>query len=174
MTKKEAVEILRHADTDSEVDADDYLKAFDMAVSALESESNREDFWKELDKLKERYEKNFRNIHKADVVSAMAYMRMFYPDFLKREEHPIYPGHNKDDKVVVISTRENDGSSTAEEDELLKRIKEGKGLPPIGKQKTRNPALDVKPNKLPTPYSPRHTIRDLWKSKRGSSPKEKE
>lgn len=39
MTKKEAVEILRHADTDSEVDADDYLKAFDMAVSALEREA---------------------------------------------------------------------------------------------------------------------------------------
>lgn len=133
MTKKEAVEILRHADTDSEVDADDYLKAFDMAVSALESESNREDFWKELDKLKERYEKNFRNIHKADVVSAMAYMKMFYPDFLKQEEHPIYPGHNKDDKVVEIST-------------------------------TRNPALDVKPSKLPMAYSPRTTIRDLFKS----------
>lgn len=102
MTKKEAVEILRHADTDSEVDADDYLKAFDMAVSALESESNREDFLKELDKLKERYEKNFRNIHKAEVVSVMRYMEIFHHDLLKREEHPIYPGHNKDDKVVVI------------------------------------------------------------------------
>ena len=44
MTKKEAVEILRHADTDSEVDADDYLKAFDMAVSALEYEANLEDY----------------------------------------------------------------------------------------------------------------------------------
>lgn len=102
MTKREAVEILRHADTDSEVDADDYLKAFDMAVSALESESNREDFWKELDKLKERYEKNFRNIHKAEVVSVMRYMEIFHPELLKREEHPIYPGHNKDDKVVVM------------------------------------------------------------------------
>lgn len=121
MTKKEAVEILRHADTDSEVDADDYLKAFDMAVSALESESNREDFWKELDKLKERYEKNFRNIHKADVVSVMRYMEIFHPDLLKREEHPIYPGHNQDDKVVVISTRQNDGSSTEGRD------KHGKG-----------------------------------------------
>lgn len=36
MTKREAVEILRHADTDSEVDADDYLKAFDMAVNCLD------------------------------------------------------------------------------------------------------------------------------------------
>ena len=39
MTKREAVEILRHADTDSEVDPDNYLKAFDMAVSALEREA---------------------------------------------------------------------------------------------------------------------------------------
>ena len=137
MTKKEAVEILRHADTDSEVDADDYLKAFDMAVSALESESNRDDL--------------------TEVV--MRYIETFHPDFLKREEHPIYPGHNKDDKVVEISTRQN-----VAEDELLKRIKEGEGLPPIGKQKTRNPALDVKPSELPTAYSPRHTIRDLFKS----------
>ena len=44
MTKREAVEILRHADTDSEVDADDYLKAFDMAVSALEYEADYEDY----------------------------------------------------------------------------------------------------------------------------------
>ena len=44
MTKREAVEILRHADTDSEVDADDYLKAFDMAVSALEYEADFEDY----------------------------------------------------------------------------------------------------------------------------------
>ena len=80
MTKREAVEILRHADTDSEVDADDYLKAFDMAVSALESESNRDDL--------------------TEVV--MRYIETFHPDFLKREEHPIYPGHNKDDKVVVM------------------------------------------------------------------------
>lgn len=147
MTKKEAVEILRHADTDSEVDADDYLKAFDMAVSALESESNRDDL--------------------TEVV--MRYIETFHPDFLKREEHPIYPGHNKDDKVVVISTRQNVAAVQKEEmnmaeDELLKRIKEGKGLPSIGKQKTRNPALDVKPSELPTAYSPRHTIRDLFKS----------
>lgn len=111
MTKREAVEILRHADTDSEVDADDYLKAFDMAVSALESESNRDDL--------------------TEVV--MRYIETFHPDFLKREEHPIYPGHNKDDKVVEIST-------------------------------TRNPALDVKTSELPTAYSPRHTIKDLFKS----------
>ena len=51
------------------------------------------------------------------------------------------------------------------EDELLKRIKKGKGLPPIRKEtKQRNPALDVKPRELPTAYSPRHTIRDLFKS----------
>ena len=107
MTKREAIDILKHADKDSEVDPDDYLKAFDMAVSALEMESNREDFLKELDKLKERYEKNFRNAHKAEVVSVMRYMELFYPDFLKREEHPIYPGHNKDDKVVVIGGSES-------------------------------------------------------------------
>ena len=106
------------------------------------------------------------------------------------------------------------GETSMAKDELLKRIKEGKGLPPIGKAekqmviyvgrgagksfimgliqenykrtgdwteavkstakqlegvkievcKTRNPALDVKPSELPTAYSPRHTIRDLFKS----------
>ena len=44
MTKREAVDILRHADTDSEVDTDDYLKAFDMAVNALEYEAEFEDY----------------------------------------------------------------------------------------------------------------------------------
>ena len=48
MTKKEAVEILRHADTDSEVDADDYLKAFDMAVSALEHEADIDHYMNDL------------------------------------------------------------------------------------------------------------------------------
>lgn len=48
MTKREAVEILRHADTDSEVDADDYLKAFDMAVSALEHEADIDHYMTEL------------------------------------------------------------------------------------------------------------------------------
>ena len=48
MTKKEAVEILRHADTDSEVDADDYLEAFDMAVSALEHEAYIDHYINEL------------------------------------------------------------------------------------------------------------------------------
>lgn len=97
MTKKEAVEILRHADTDSEVDADDYLEAFDMAVSALESESNRDDL--------------------TEVV--MRYIETFHPDFLKREEHQIYPGHNKDDKVVVIGGRGSHGKRTLVEQMLL-------------------------------------------------------
>ena len=44
MTKREAVEILRHADTDSEVDPDDYLKAFDMAVDALERDADVDDY----------------------------------------------------------------------------------------------------------------------------------
>jgi len=48
MTKKEAVEILRHADTDSEVDTDDYLKAFDMAVSALEHEADIDHYMTDL------------------------------------------------------------------------------------------------------------------------------
>lgn len=48
MTKKEAVEILRHADTDSEVDADDYLEAFDMAVSALEHEADIDNYMTDL------------------------------------------------------------------------------------------------------------------------------
>ena len=48
MTKREAVEILRHADTDSEVDADDYLKAFDMAVSALEHEADIDHYMNDL------------------------------------------------------------------------------------------------------------------------------
>lgn len=102
MTKREAVEILRHADTDSEVDADDYLKAFDMAVSALEREC-------EIDELR-----------------------------LKILE--LY-GLNEIPKEVRLSW------------ETLAAV-----------QKSHNPALDVKPSKLPTAYSPRYTIRDLFKS----------
>jgi hypothetical protein len=48
MTKREAIEILRHADTDSEVDADDYLEAFDMAVSALEHEADIDHYMNDL------------------------------------------------------------------------------------------------------------------------------
>ncbi len=128
MTKKEAVEILRHADTDSEVDADDYLKAFDMAVSALEREAK-------ILELGRGYTVNqFIN-----VLCKVAEM----------------------DALAEVQK----GETNKAEDELLKRIQKGKGLPPIGKEtKQRNPALDVKPCKLPTGYSPRHTIRDLLKS----------
>jgi len=50
MTKREAVEILRHADTDSEVDTDDYLKAFDMAVNALKREVDIDNYITDLQK----------------------------------------------------------------------------------------------------------------------------
>ena len=106
------------------------------------------------------------------------------------------------------------GETSMAKDELIKRIKKGKGLPPIGKAekqivvcvrrgdgksfiinliqehykrtgdwteavksaakelegvkievcKKRNPALDVNPSKLPMAYSPRYSIRDLFKS----------
>jgi len=96
MTKREAVEILRHADTDSEVDTDDYLKAFDMAVNALERES-------EIDELRQKV------------------LEMYGLNDVPKEVRQAW------EKLATV-------------------------------QKKRNPALDVKPNKLPIEESPRHTL----------------